>query len=415
MTWAAAAAPLRQRDFRWYFGSRFVNTLGSMMANIALAFAVLDITDSASALGKVLAAHTIPMIVLVLWGGVISDRLPRTLVIQVTNVASAVTQGLIALLVLTGTAELPILIALAAVHGVVSSVSMPALASVLPQLVPRDQLQPANALMSLTRNGLTVIGPTVGALLVVTLGSGWALAIDAATWLVAALMLLPVKLPRRPPRELGASAITELREGWQFFISTTWLWVIVLGFGFLNAIHSGAWLTLGPFVAEDTIGRQGWGFVLSAEALGLLAMTVVMLRVPLQRPLLWGMLGMMALAAPIIVLGAEPHLVALVVGAFIAGCGVEVFSLGWNLAMQENIDDSMLARASSYDMLGSFVAMPIGQLAFGPLGAAFGYSKVLVVSGVAYVVICLLTLCSRSVRTLPRRTTPLPDPLPATP
>ena len=131
-----------------------------MMANIALTFAVLDITDSAAALGQVLAAHTIPMVLLLLWGGVISDRFPRELVIQVSNVASAVTQGLIAFLVLTGSAELWMLIALSVVHGAVSAISFPAMASLLPQLVPRDQLQPANALMSLTRNGLTVLGPT---------------------------------------------------------------------------------------------------------------------------------------------------------------------------------------------------------------------------------------------------------------
>ena len=73
--------------------------------------------------------------------------------------------------------------------------------------------------------------------------------------------------------------------------------------------------------------------------------------------------------------------------------------------MQENIEDSMLSRAYSYDALGSFVAMPIGQLAYGPLGAAFGYRDVLVVSGIAYFAICLLTLLSRSVRDLPRRPT----------
>ena len=96
MTWANAIQPLRQRNFAWYFASRFVNTLGNMMAGIALTFAVLDITDSAAALGQVLAAHTIPMIVLLLWGGVISDRFPREIVIQLSNIASAATQGAIA-------------------------------------------------------------------------------------------------------------------------------------------------------------------------------------------------------------------------------------------------------------------------------------------------------------------------------
>ena len=387
MTWEDAAAPLRERGFAWYFASRFTNTLGSTMANIALAFAVLDITDSASALGQVLAAHTIPMILLLLWGGVISDRFPRTLVLQVSNVASAASQGFLAFLVITGAAELWMLIVLTAVHGAVSAISFPAMASMVPQLVPRSQLQPANALLSLTRNGLTVLGPTTGALLVVTIGSGWALAVDAAMWLLSALLLLPVRMPARE-RKQSSSTIAELREGWQFFWSTTWLWAVVLGFGALNMIHNGALFTLGPVVAQDTIGRQGWGYVLSAEAVGLLAMAVVMLRVPLRRPLFWGMIAIALAGLPMVILGVDPTLVALVVSAFVAGAGIEVFSMGWNLAMQENIDDDMLSRAYSYDALGSFVAMPIGQLAWGPLGVAFGNSRVLVFSGIAYAAIC---------------------------
>jgi hypothetical protein len=112
-----------------------------------------------------------------------------------------------------------------------------------------------------------------------------------------------------------------------------------------------------------------------------------------------------------IMLGAEPVLVALVVAAFVGGAGIEVFSMGWNLAMQENIDDDMLSRAYSYDALGSYVAMPIGQLLWGPLALWLGASEVLVASGVAYAAICLLVLCSRSVRDLPRAAVTPADPV----
>ena len=206
----------------------------------------------------------------------------------------------------------------------------------------------------------------------------------------------------RPPKEEQTSTIQELREGWSLFIGTTWLWVVVLAFGFLNAIHAGALMTLGPAVAKRTIGEQGWGFVLSAESAGLLLMTVILLRVRLRRPLLMGMLGCTVFGIPMIVLGVQPHLLTLVIVAFIAGAEIEVFSIGWNLAMQENIEDHMLSRAYSYDALGSFVAMPIGQLAYGPLGEAFGYRDVLVFSGIAYAAISVLTLASRSVRNLER-------------
>jgi MFS family permease len=144
-------------------------------------------------------------------------------------------------------------------------------------------------------------------------------------------------------------------------------------------------------------------------------MTVVMLRVPLQRPLLWGMLGIATLGLPIFLLGAHPSLLVLVAAAFVAGVGTEVFGMGWNLAMQENVPDEMLSRVYSYDMLGSFVAMPLGQLLVGPLALAFGYGEILMVSGVVYVVTCFLVLLSPAVRRLPRVTSTTSQPAPAAP
>lgn len=405
MAWKDSIQPLREANFRWYFASRFVNMLGNTMATVALAFAVLEVSDSPSALGQVLAAHTIPMVLFLLFGGVIADRFPRNVVMQVSNVTSGLAQAAIALLVISGDASLGLIIGLSAVHGLVSALSFPAFASIMPQLVPREQLQPANALMSLIRGGLTIIGPTIAALLVVTVGAGWALMVDALTWFASAALLLAVKVPATLKSGTDAEEpglIAELRTGWVYFRTTTWLWVVVLAFGVLNAIQSGALFTLGPAVAKATIGEQGWGYVLSAEAIGLLLMTVVLLRVPLQRPLRYGMLGISLLSVPIFLLGAHPHLGLLILAMFLAGAGTEIFSMGWNLAMQENVPDEMLSRAYSYDALGSFVAMPIGQLAFGPLGEAFGWHDTLVWAGVAYFVVCLLTLSSRAVRDLPR-------------
>ncbi len=400
MSWRASFAPLRERNFAWYFTSRFSNTLGSMMAGVALTFAVLDLTDSASALGQVLAARTIPMVVFLLFGGVVADRFPRTLVLQLSNLLSAATQGVVAYLVISGNADLWMIITLEAVNGTVSAISFPAMASMVPQLVRREQLQAANALLSLSRGTLTIVGPTVGALLVVTVGPGWALAADALTWLLAAAFLLPMRIPPRPPAQSRSSTVRDLREGWSFFVATTWLWVVVLAFSVLNAIHTGAWFTLGPAIAKSTIGEQGWGLVLSAESVGLLAMTVVLLRLDLRRPLVAGMLGCSLMAVPLVVLGAAPHLGVLLVAAFVAGAGIELFSIGWNLAMQENIDDRMLSRAYSYDALGSFVAMPVGQLLYGPLGDTFGYRDVLVASGIVYFLVAVATLASPSVRGL---------------
>jgi MFS family permease len=399
-----AFAPMRVPNFRWYFLSSLIDMAGTTMAPVALAFAVLEVSDSPTALGAVLAANSIPMVLFMLFGGVIADRLPRVLILRVGSLVLAVTQGMAATLVITDTAELWMLIVLEALHGLTLALVFPAFAAIMPQLVPRDMLQSANVLQSMSRGALRVVGPSVAALLVVTVGPGWALAADALTFLVASLLLLLVALPRPARDATSSSTLAELREGWSLFAGTTWLWVVVLAFSVLNAIHAGALLTLGPVVAKDTIGEQGWGYILSAESLGLLAMTAVMLRRRLERPLFFGMLGIAAAGFPMVLLGAAPELVPLVLLAFVAGAGIELFSLGWTLAMQENIEERMLSRAFSYDALGSFVAMPIGQLAFGPLALAFGFSDVLIVSGIAYTAICLLTLVSASVRNLQRVT-----------
>lgn len=407
MTWGESLAPLRHPAFAWYLASRTVNLLGLTAASVAMAFAVLDLGGSATALGQVLAARTAPMAVLLLFGGVLADRLPRSLVLQASNLSSAALQGATAVLLLTGHAQLWMLLVLQALHGAASGVGFPAMAAMVPSVVPGDQLQRANALLSMSRGLTAIAGPSLGTLLVVTVGSGWAVLADACAWLVAAVLLVPLRRTVARPRSRDArprtSTTTELREGWQLFRRTTWLWVVVAGFGILNAIIGGAWLTLGPALAADTIGRQAWGWVLSAEAAGALVATVVLLRLPLPRPLLSGMLGVAVLAVPITMLGLDPRVVPLVLAALAAGVGLEVFGMGWNLAMQENIDDAQLSRAYSYDALGSMVAVPVGQLVYGPLGDRFGLAPVVVWSGVLYAVVAVSVLLSRSVRTLPRR------------
>ena len=197
MNRSEALAPLREPNFRWYFYSRLVSLVGNTMAPIALAFAVLDVSDSASSLGAVLAAHSVPMVIFLLAGGVIADRFGRAVVIQTSNILAGLSQGAIALLILSSTAQLWHLVVLSALNGTVAAVSMPAMAASGAQLVPREQLQPANVLLSMSRAGLAILGPSVAATLVVTAGPGWALAVDALTWFAAAAFLMRVRLSAR--------------------------------------------------------------------------------------------------------------------------------------------------------------------------------------------------------------------------
>jgi hypothetical protein len=196
--------------------------------------------------------------------------------------------------------------------------------------------------------------------------------------------------------------IRELREGWDSFVSLTWVWIVVLAFGFINVIQVGALSTLGPVVAIDALGKAPWAWALSADAAGLLVMTLVMMRWHPRYPVRAGMLGMCAAALPILILGLDPATLPLVAAMFVAGAGTETFTIGWQTAYHEHVPNEILARVLSYDALGSFVAIPLGQLLYGPLAVAFDPSAVLVVSAAAYVAISLATLLSPSVRNLGR-------------
>jgi predicted MFS family arabinose efflux permease len=148
--------------------------------------------------------------------------------------------------------------------------------------------------------------------------------------------------------------------------------------------------------------------VLSAEAAGLLVGTFVLLWLRLRHPLRAGMLGVAVIAAPILVLGLDPAVVPLLVLSFLGGIGMELFGIGWQTALQEHVPERLLSRVSSYDALGSFVAIPAGAVVFGPLAGRFGAEPVLVVAGISYLAVALSTLLSRSVRELGHARVPQP-------
>ncbi|WP_446666736.1 MFS transporter [Flexivirga sp. B27] len=399
----SALEVLRLKDFRWFFLSRSVNIVGSMMTPVTIAFAVLHIDNSAESLGVVLAAQLGANVLCLLFGGVIADRLPRRAVMQACYLAMAAVQVTMAIGLDFGWATVPLMVVLAALSGGVSAFSMPAQQGLIPQLVPKSQLQQADSLMAFVRNGATFIGPVIGTTLVVVTGPALALAIDGCAFMVAAVMLAKVALPEKIAGP-STSILTELRDGWGEFTSRTWLWVVVAVFGVLNVIHVGAWVVIGPVIAKnnDAVGIQGWGFVVGSEAVGMLVMSVILLRWRLKRPLRAGMVGMACFAIPVLLLGIHPATVPLMVVAFVSGMGSQTFSTGWTVAMMERIPSEVLSRVSSYDMLGSFVAIPIGSLMFGWLATNVDVETVLVTAGSVYVALALLTLLVPSIRRLGR-------------
>lgn len=394
-----ALSPLRDKVFRLFYIGTAVSMFGSSMAPVALAFGVLEISNSAAALGTVLAARSIPMAAFMLLGGVVADRFSRSAVLRLSHAGAALTQGAVAVLLITGTAELWMLVVLEFLNGTVVAFTFPALQGVVPQLVGRHEIQRANAMVAFIRNGSNILGPTVAALLVVTVGSGWAIGVNAITYAVAAACMGMLALPAYV-RENATSMLQDLREGWTEFVGREWVWVVVAAFGLMNAIYAGVWVTLGPTIAKDTIGERGWGLVLSAQAVGFVVMSLVMLRLTLRYPIRAGMACMVLGAAPMLALGLAPELALLIVGATISGACTEVFSVGWSTALHQHVPEEVMSRVFSYDALGSFVAIPVGQLLAGPLAHVLDTRTVAVGGAVLFALIGASTLLSRSVRDL---------------
>ncbi len=394
---------LREKQFRLLFLGRTASLLGSAFAPVALAFAVLDDLDgSATALGLVLAGIWLPQIVFILVGGVWADRIPRNLVMATTDLVMFAAQGTVALLLLTGNAELWQLFVLQLARGTANAFFFPASSGLVPSVVSAGRLQEANALLRLANSTTAILGAGLAGLVVAGVGAGWALAFDAATFLVSAAFVSRIRVPAAA-RHAAASFVHELREGWGEFRTRTWLWTIVVQFMFINAFSMGTYLVLGPVVSnEDLGGASAWGLILAGGAAGMVLGGLLSLRFKPQRLLLTASLGML-LTVPVFFLLAIPAPLALIVGAsVISGLGVEIFGVMWDTAMQQQIPQDRLSRVYSYDALGSYVCIPIGLSVAGPLSDVLGVTKTLVFAGLITVVATALVLMVHDVRTLRR-------------
>ncbi len=399
----ARNGPLGLRQFRLLFLGRTTSFIGNAFASVALAFAVLDLTGSKADLGYVLAARSIPQVIFLLVGGIWADRLPRHLVMVASNVVSGLSQGAIAFLLLAGHAQIWQLMVLSAVNGTSSAFFFPASVGIIPQTVPKALLQSANAILRLGQNGSWIAGAALGGLVVAATSPGVGLAFDAATYLLAALFTALIRLPRELRME-ASNFFAELGEGWREFSSRTWLWVIVLQFGFVNAVEVGVQGVLGPSVAKDHLGgAAAWGLILTADALGLIAGGLLLLRLRPRRLLLAATLGFLLTIPFLLGLAGPAPLAALIVLAALAGIGSETFGIMWDTTMQQEIPEEKLSRVYSYDALGSFVLIPLGLAVAGPAAEAFGTRETILAAAAISLTATLAVLLVRDVRTIERR------------
>ncbi|MEU1450145.1 MFS transporter [Streptomyces mirabilis] len=380
-TGLASGRPFRSAAFRWFLGGQSISLAGSAMSPVALAFGVLEATDSAAWLSAVTTAALVPMVAALLLGGGIADRYRRDTVLRLTSLGAGLTQAGVAFVLLTHQHP-AFLLPLSGLNGVFQGLTKPALRGIVANLAAGRGIQRASSLLASVRNTTKILGPTAAGLLTASVGGGWAIVADAVSFLLAAACFARMSLPELSPRTADdPTMLSALREGWGYFTSQPWIWAVTAAFAVNNALNMGVWQILGPVIANDTIGAEGWGVVLSARGVGALLASVVMVRLTVRRPMGPALAAMSLADVPLILLGAGANTIWLTAASFVAGVAAEFFTVVWETVNNTHIPERLLSRVGAHDEFWSFLPIPIGQLSTPFLAMAFGTATIAVTGG----------------------------------
>jgi MFS family permease len=388
---------LREREYRLFFAGQTVSLLGDGMVGVALSFAVLDLTGKAADLGYVFAARTVPLVGFLLIGGVFADRLSRRAVMVTADLVRVGTQGGLALLLLTGHAQLWQVIVLQTIGGAASAFFDPSLTGLTPLLVSREHLQQANALRGLAAAAGGIAGPAIAGVLVATVGAGWALAVDGSTFAVSAVCLGALRLPPRE-RLPQQRFLHDLLDGWREFSSRTALWSAVLAASIANML-SAPFFVLGAAIAKDDLGGAGaWALILSAFAIGSFAGGLIALRVHSRRPFAAAFVGYLPFGLPSVLLAFHASEYAIAAIACVAGAGLMIGNSIWETTLQRTIPPAVLSRVTAYDWFGSLAGQPLGYALVGPAVAVLGTTSTLLLAAGVTIASSLTVLSLPSIR-----------------
>ncbi|MFF6995404.1 MFS transporter [Streptomyces sp. NPDC008313] len=401
MTASLDRVPLwRDRQFVLLFSARVISVLGNGFARVALAFAVLALPGAGPGrLSLVLACQAAPQLLFILVGGVIADRMSRSKLMAVADVLGAGAYAGLAAMVLTGHAPLPAMCLLAVTAGTATAMFAPAMDGLVPLIVPSGQLQRANGLMRVGINSSLLLGLASSGVTVALVGAGWALALNAASFVVSAALTVRLRVVSRPREK--ASGWADLREGWREFSSRQWLWVVVAQYAVVVAVLNANVGVLGPLTAEQHLGgARAWSVIVAAQAVGTIAGAGLAARVRVRRPILVAVLCTFPAALPLALLSASAPVWLIAAAMFGAGVASDVFGVLWTTTMQREVPEEALSRVSSYDWFGSLALAPLGLLAAGPVAGAVGTGTALAGCAALLVLATTAALLSPQVRGL---------------
>jgi MFS family permease len=386
---------IRSWNFLRFVVAQAISRAGSALAPIALAFAVLESGSQASSLAVILAANSIPQLLMLILGGVFADRRSRGAILVGCNAVAGASQFCVALAILNCPGSPGLIACLSAISGAAAAFGSPALQGAVPQLVGNDELRQANALLRIAVNAARVGGPVVGGILVSTCGPVLTLAIDALSFLVAAMLLVGLGLPNlRLKRRMSS----DLRLGWRMFSRTTWIWT----YSSSGIVVVSAWLAgfflLGPVVANIHYGgAKAWGVIQTGFIAGMLGGALLLIRVRLPRPVVCATIGSIALSGPLFAMALSIPAWVVFPSAVLAGVGQSIASVGWATAIAQNIPVGDVGKVVSWVSVADLSAAPIAYILVGVAADRVGPQSALLVCGALLTLACVSILPVRSI------------------
>jgi MFS family permease len=383
---------LQNRSYRLLWAGQTISSFGDRFISIALPFGVLEAGHGVGALGIVLAARAIPSVGFLLVSGVVADRLPRRLVMLASDGVRAIAHLVLAALIASHGASVAAFAGLEALYGAADAFFNPATVGLIPEMVPKESLQQANAFLSLSRNTISVTSPAIAGFLVLTAGPAWAFAIDGLSFIASGVCLAMLRVPPRIGSEEHASFRTDLVEGWRYVASVRWLWFTIATFAMNNVFFTPLFV-LGPIIALRSLGGAGvWGLIGAAGSVGALAGSLAAVRWQVPRPLLMSYVLTPLMGLPLLFLSvpSSPWLIGLGIG--LAWAATSFGNTLWFTVLQHHVPSDKLSRTSAVDDFGSFVLNPIAFALVGPISGAFGFSTTLLVCGLALIILPMVQL-----------------------
>ncbi|MFF5920938.1 MFS transporter [Streptomyces flavochromogenes] len=407
---ATPPSPWRSSRFRLFFTARSTSLLADGMLMVSLTTAVLGAGYGAGGVGYALAAWMAPIVLLVLFGGVLADRFTPQVMMVGADVVRMVAMLALAVLLIGSDVRLWHIMALLALSGAATAMFQPGLASLVPRVA--EDIQRANALLRISEAICTLLGPGVAGLLVAYWNVAGSFVVIAAAYALSALGLAPLRRLGTAKDESDDPMWHRLATGWHEFRSRSWLWGVIAVWAVYGLFVFGPALPLGAALLTEQHGASGYGWIASADGAGTIVGGLLGMRVRPRRPLVAGACAMFFFAlnplAP--ALGWSFTVTALT--GVVAGCGFAFWGVMWATSVQSHIPLAVLSRVSAYDVAGSIMVIPLGRALAGPAADAYGADRVLLFSSVMGVALIGVMLSVPAIRSLGR--SPKESPAPAT-